>query len=75
MNCVLIFVFLSAEHVLHLPEGRAARFVALLKSIHVLTQTKQLVGETTSPEDSARNSRSIKEAAKLFPQHESVRSD
>jgi transposase InsO family protein len=55
-----------------LPEGKAARFIALLKSVHILTQTKQQVGETPTPEDSARNLRSIAEAKQLFPKHESV---
>lgn len=53
------------------PLGKAARFIGLMKSVHVLSQTKPLVGEKTTEAEIQRNTRSIAEAAKLFPKHES----
>jgi len=51
---------------------KAARLIALLRSMHVLTQTKQQLGMLPTEEDQARNSASLAEIKTLFPKHEAV---
>jgi tetratricopeptide (TPR) repeat protein len=51
---------------------KAARFVALMKSVHILTQVKAQLGEAPTAEESQRNINSVAEAKKLYPKKLSV---
>ncbi len=57
---------------MHLPEGKGAHFIALLKSVQIRTHTKQAMEQVTTEQDYAHNRQSIQAAKGLFPQHESV---
>ena len=39
---VFVFIYFTAD-ILHVPEAKGAQFTALLKSVHILTQTKTVV--------------------------------
>ncbi len=55
-----------------LPEARGGRFTALLKSVHVRTQTKAATEQQPTEEDFVRNRECIDGAKKIFPDHDTV---
>lgn len=65
-------VLAATETLTHYPAGKAARVSAYIRSIHVLMQSKQNVGETVTEDDHARNQASIVAAKKLDPTNDSV---
>ena len=55
------------------PEAKAGKLISLLKSVHLLNHTKAVIGLQMSEDDVSRNERSITEAKRMCPDHESVR--
>ena len=55
------------------PEAKAGKLICLLKSVHILSQTKIMMGSVITEDDSRRNEQSIAEAKRICPNHESVR--
>lgn len=55
-----------------LPEAKGALFTALLKSVHVRTQTKAATEQQPTDEDFSRNRECIDGAKKIFPDHDTV---
>lgn len=51
---------------------KAARFLGLLKAVHILSAVKAQLGETSTPEETKRTRESVQEAKKLFPNKLSV---
>jgi tetratricopeptide (TPR) repeat protein len=55
------------------PEAKAGKLISLLKSIHILSQTKATLGLMVDNDDLSRHEKSLKEAKKIMPNHEGVR--
>lgn len=55
------------------PEAKAGKLICLLKSIHILSQTKAMMGLFVTEDDNNRNEISIAEAKNISPTHDSVR--
>ena len=53
-------------------DGKAARMVAMLKTVTILSQIKAQTGVPPSSDDQERIRRCVLEAKKLFPAHEAV---
>lgn len=51
---------------------KGARFVALMKSVHILTQVKGQLGDQPTPAETIRNKNSVAEAKLLYPKKLSV---
>ena len=55
-----------------LPEAKGARFTALLKSVHIRTQTKAAMELQPTEEDMTINRVCIDQAKMVFPDHDTV---
>lgn len=64
--------FPLVENLQHVPEAAGAKFISLLKIVHVLTHTKQSMEQQVSESDSIRCREAITQAKAVFPDHESV---